>query len=476
MTWWFRQSDGIRTPAARSTNVWTRPLVAATTLVATLAALAVSGCGGLQIDRSRGVKPPTWGLVAGEEPRAVLVARDVLMAGGSAADAATALYFTLAVTLPSAAGLGGGGMCVSHRETDPRTEEPVVEAYLFPPRPAPGAAVSLPGNPRGFFALQARHGQRRWEELLVPAENIARFGHPVSRALATDLAQASGRVVPGTPLGDALLGPAGRPKGEGAELTRLSLAATLGILRTRGPGDLYSGQLARTFIAGAAAAGMVITPEALRAAVPEAVPPLQADWGSHVASFPAGVPQGEAAVGAWDALVDGGTYGGESPARAVDQAVATRMSPGTGGAGQEVASTGFVVVDGFGAAVACTVSMVTPFGTGIEAGNTGILLAPPVTDPRVLGLPMVVSNLNTGNLFFAGAATGPQAPAAALATALASLEAGLDASAAMAQGRAAAGAARVDALLCPDGFRADPLACRILADSQAHGLAMTGAQ
>src|SRR3546814_819610 len=50
------------------------------------------------------------GFVAGDEPRAVTIGRDVIGNGGSAADAAVAMYFAMAVTLPSRVGLAGGGI------------------------------------------------------------------------------------------------------------------------------------------------------------------------------------------------------------------------------------------------------------------------------------------------------------------------------------------------------------------------------
>src|SRR5688500_2557464 len=54
------------------------------------------------------------GMVASQEARATRVGVDILKAGGNAIDAAVAVGFALAVTLPRAGNIGGGGFMLVH--------------------------------------------------------------------------------------------------------------------------------------------------------------------------------------------------------------------------------------------------------------------------------------------------------------------------------------------------------------------------
>ena len=116
-------------------------------------------------------KPPPRMQVVTSDREAGAAAREVLLAGGTAADAAVAVGFTLAVTLPSSAGLSSAGVCVARALDGGLDAVDFREALL----------------PRGLFALHARSGARPWSSLVVSAETLARFGHSVSAALARDI-------------------------------------------------------------------------------------------------------------------------------------------------------------------------------------------------------------------------------------------------------------------------------------------------
>ncbi|MBP0491507.1 gamma-glutamyltransferase [Pararoseomonas indoligenes] len=337
------------------------------------------------------------GNVAAEEPRAALVARDVLSAGGSAADAAVAAGFALTVTLPSRAGLGGGGACLGY---DPRRNE--IEAFLFQPGAREGVPrgadrpAAIPMMARGLFALHARQGRLPFERTIAPAEGMARFGTPVSRALSADLAAVAGPLM-ADPVSRAVFAPGGNPIAEGAALTQQELASTLSSIRTAGVGDLHQGGLARRVEEGSRAAGGFLTVAEMRNAVPQAVAAAQERVGSDVlATLPASV-DGGATLAAFRA-----TAAGSAPPVV---------------AGNFGASTSLVVQDRDGGAVACAFTMNNLFGTGRMVPGMGFLLAPAPGMGGVQPVPLgavLLANLNVKTMRYAGAGSGQgAAPAAA---------------------------------------------------------------
>jgi gamma-glutamyltranspeptidase/glutathione hydrolase len=371
-----------------------------------------------------GSTPTASGFAAGDEPRAVGVGREILAQGGNAADAAVALGLALAVTLPSRAGLGGGGACLARHAYEvndtllgPRYSKtvPPTEAVEFLPRaPREGAQIGLPSLASGLFALHAKYGKLRWEQLVAPAENLARFGMPVSRALIRDIAAAHAEIT----------GPSGKPLAEGEKLPQGELANVLAALRTQGANAMHLGELADGIVAGSDGA---IDAAALRGIAANWSVPEGIEFGNDRVYFtPA--PGGVFAQSLWQKV--NGTAGtsfltsvvrtiaGDSKPDAKETGArqlaiadaAAGMLPAAAEAADPVegdAATGFVVVDRGGAVVACSVTMGRKFGAGRALGRTGILASVPVPSTGSDGLSgaaMVWANLNSGQ--FLGAFAG----------------------------------------------------------------------
>lgn len=342
------------------------------------------------------------GGVAADEPRAALIARDVLSRGGTAADAAVALGFALSATLPSRAGLGGGGGCMAFAAGRKSINGGVPEAILFPPVAAGGAAgasrpAAAPMLARGLYLLHARYGHLRFESLIVPAEQLARFGTPVSKALAGDLAVVAGPLL-ADPQAAAIFGRGGMPLTEGQSLVQPELATTLAAIRVSGVGDFYQGVLAHRIVDGSAAIGAPISQADLRNALPSAVAAISLPFGRDMVSFlPPPADGGLAAAAAFQALQH--DPAGIAAAQARADAVVARWRAGGGDPKALLAaslpaadlpalpaSTSFMTVDREGNAVACALTLDNLFGTGRVVPGIGFLQAasPTAVPPPLL--------------------------------------------------------------------------------------------
>jgi gamma-glutamyltranspeptidase/glutathione hydrolase len=379
--------------------------------------LALLGCSGSE--EQPGVVGTVRGFLGGavaDEPRAALVAKDILSAGGSAADAAIALYFTLAVTLPSTASLGGGGVCLVYDTKLNRTEMLDFAARA----PAGGGAIAVPSGPRGMFLLHARHGKLRWEQLIANAESSARFGRPVSRALAADLLAALPILERDAELRQMFFNAEGTPYREGELLVQRDLSTLLSAIRARGAGEFYNGPQAQRFTESAAAQGATITIEDMRGASVAWRPAIAVRYDDVALIVPsppaaAGLVEGQiwgAAAPRWRrasaeerphlfaqaslrAWLDRGRWLtpdmtlAASPLELVSERYlaslmasyrADQRTPVAGRSRAEplpddAAASGFVVVDRDGNAVSCTVSSYGLFGAGRVAAGTGVVLA-----------------------------------------------------------------------------------------------------
>lgn len=110
------------------------------------------------------------------------VGMEVLASGGSAADAAIAVAYTLAVVEPYGSGLGGGGGLLLY-DTD--TGEAVFYDYRASAglSGSAGDSVAVPGFVAGMEALYEDYGTLPLEELLEPAIAYAEDGFTVGAHL-----------------------------------------------------------------------------------------------------------------------------------------------------------------------------------------------------------------------------------------------------------------------------------------------------
>ena len=421
------------------------------------------------------------GGVSGEEPQAVLLARDALSAGGTAVDAVATAFFVMSVTQPAAVGLGGGGACIVFDAVG----EAVHGIDFTAPPLAPGADLALPTAVRAIAMLHARFGRLRWSQLVSPAERLARFGVPVSRAFARRLHAARDRILSQPDLKRIFADREGLLVNEGDILVQIELSAFLGRLRARGVADLYGGNSGRLLVADAAARNVAASLNDLRGWIPKLGKTLHLEIGDHELHTIAAPGGGTIA----QALAREYLEAGDAATPASMIAFSTRHYPAGGKAtAAETGDAGFVALDREGMSVACQFTLNGEFGSGIVFPSLGVIAARAERPGGRYAAPILVINRPTSATFMAltasGGALSPVVAARvavdvmahnrSLADAIAApraLQLGSGGPIIRETGRGS-GLGRVQAIWCPKGTLRRPANCVFATDERGYGLAL----
>ncbi len=217
------------------------------------------------------------GMVVSQEQQATRIGLDVLQRGGNAVDAAVAVGFALAVTLPKAGNIGGGGLMVVHlaarnedvaidyREAAPAATR--ADVFLNPQGEADpiksrdtGLGVGVPGTVAGLALALERYGSGKFTlaTLIAPAIRLARTGIAVKDDLLDSLLLAQPRLAPWPSSAAIFLKPDGAPPGPGDILVQSDLADSLEAISRDGARAFYVGPIADKIVAAVRGAGGVM--------------------------------------------------------------------------------------------------------------------------------------------------------------------------------------------------------------------------
>ncbi len=219
------------------------------------------------------------GMVVSSHHLASAIGAEILKKGGNAVDAAIATGFALAVTLPSAGNIGGGGFMVirtaagettgfDFREKAPAaaTEKMFLDAngeYTARTNHEGYLAVGVPGTVAGFFAAHERFGSLPMPDLIAPAIRLADKGFPLSWNLASAFHSRAEQFKPYPASARKFTNASGGPYQPGDIWKQPDLARTLKRIRKQGRYGFYGGITAKLIADAMRAHGGLITEQDL---------------------------------------------------------------------------------------------------------------------------------------------------------------------------------------------------------------------
>ncbi len=238
------------------------------------------------------------GMVATQEAVASRIGRGILQRGGNAVDAAVAVGFALAVTLPRAGNLGGGGFMLIHLAENQQTvaidyrEKAPAKAHRDMYLDAEGKvdnelsrrhplAVAVPGTVAGMALALERHGTMSLAEVVAPAISLAEEGITVTPDLSDSLKQLQDRLKRWPSSREIFFEDGERAYEPGERLVQADLAKSLHQIAEKGPAAFYRGKIAKRIVDSVKAHGGVMTLGDLSAYRPALRQPLTGTYRDH---------------------------------------------------------------------------------------------------------------------------------------------------------------------------------------------------
>ncbi len=220
------------------------------------------------------------GVVSSAEERATQAGLEILKQGGNAIDAAVAVQFALAVTLPRAGNIGGGGFMVLHledgsvRTLDFREKAPNrasrnmfldSEGEFDPDLSQKGGLASgVPGTVDGMITALERYGTLPLEVVMEPAISLAREGYRLSSSQAASMNRAAENLRQFNGSKEIYVKSSGESWKKGDLFVQSDLAETLARIAAMGRRGFYSGLTARLIVDEMQRTGGILTLRDLR--------------------------------------------------------------------------------------------------------------------------------------------------------------------------------------------------------------------
>lgn len=235
-------------------------------------------------DSSNDIFHPVYGkngMVASEQGLATQVGLDILKQGGNAIDAAVAVGFALAVVLPNAGNIGGGGFMVLH---DDKTGKDVAIDFreIAPAKASRDMyldnqgnvidgkslfthdASGVPGTVAGMEYALKKWGTMPLSKVLEPAIKLADKGFIVSDVLAQTLKEEKSTLGKWSS-SKAIFFKNGEPLKSGDLLVQKDLAKSFRLIAKQGAKAFYQGEIATKIAKEMQSHGGTMTLEDLKA-------------------------------------------------------------------------------------------------------------------------------------------------------------------------------------------------------------------